>query len=307
MRKFIIRVIAAAGLFLAADLAFVAGRIAANQSAVEAAFDPPKGTDVIFIGNSHTGCSFAEAPEFRNWVVWRDSTGFPLHYVRFLEFERRGALDGGVKAVVMDCDWSSLKGFQFAALRYDVGRTYPLTWRYLPQLPMSTPALVLEVLLNPNQDVRMRKTPPADSIDFAARMRGWTPAERAYHLGREAKYACDCQRELESEGVCYPPGWRQRFEEMVLDMKARCDRRGIRLVLVAPPVSSQSALRTNAAVWQHVSDMAERVRELGVEHDDFRTACPDEMFHDEGHLMRRSAYAFTRKFYEDVLRLPVGP
>ena len=152
----------------------------------------------------------------------------------------------------------------------------------------------------------MCATPAADSIDFAARLRGWTPAERAYHLGKEAKYARDCQRELESEGVCYPSGWRKRFDEMVLDMKARCERRGIRLVLVATPVSSQSATRTNAAVWEHVSDIAARVRALGVEYCDFRTACPDEMFHDQGHLMRRSARAFTKRFYEDVLRLPVG-
>ena len=304
MRKFVIHVIAAAGLFLAADLAFVVGRIVANRNAVEAAFAPPKGTEVIFIGNSHTGCSFAQVPEFRNWVVWRDSTGFPLHYIRFLEFERRGALDGGVKAVVMDCDWAALKGFQFAAMLYDVGRTYPLTWKHLSLFPMPTSALVREILLNPNQDFWMCATPAADSIDFAARLRGWTPAERAYHLGKEAKYARDCQRELESEGVCYPSGWRKRFDEMVLDMKARCERRGIRLVLVATPVSSQGATRTNAAVWEHVSDMAARVRALGVEYCDFRTACPNEKFRDAGHLLPSSSYEFTKRFYAEVLKIP---
>ena len=66
------------------------------------------------------------------------------------------------------------------------GRTYPLTWKHLSLFPMPTSALVREILLNPNHDFWMCATTAADSIDFAARLRGWTPAERAYHLGKEA-------------------------------------------------------------------------------------------------------------------------
>ena len=55
--------------------------------------------------------------------------------------------------------------------------------------------------------------------------------------------------------------------------------------------------------WTAVSA---HVREMGVEYYDFRTACPDDQFRDAGHLLRRSAYEFTKKFYAEVLKLPVG-
>ena len=32
----------------------------------------------------------------------------------------------------------------------------------------------------------------------------------------------------------------------------------------------------------------------------------DDQFRDAGHLLRRSAYDFTKKFYAEVLKLPVG-
>ena len=38
----------------------------------------------------------------------------------------------------------------------------------------------------------------------------------------------------------------------------------------------------------------------------YRAACPDNKFRDAGHLLHSSAYEFTKKFYAEVLKLPVG-
>ena len=305
MKRFLITVSLAAGLLLLLDVAFVVGRIIVNQSEVDAAFDVPPGTEVIFIGNSHTGCTFVEAPEFRNWVLWRSSASFALQYIRFREFERRGVLERGVKAVVMDCDRPTMNGCCFDGIRFDVKGTYPCSWRYLMQMPMSALALVTEILLYPNRDFWLRQSSPADSIDWVTRMNGWTKEERDYYLKDEENFGRLPSNDWDSETV-FPKNWRKWFDEKLLDMKVRCEKQGVRLVLFAAPVSSQSSDRTNPRVYQNVSDVAARVRELGIEYYDFRTACPDNQFRDAGHLLRRSACDFTKKFYAEVLKLPVG-
>ena len=305
MKRFLITVSLAAGLLLLLDVAFVVGRIIVNQDEVDAAFDVPPGTEVIFIGNSHTGCTFVEAPEFRNWVLWRSSTGFSLHYIRFREFERRGVLDRGVKVVVMDCDRPAMSNCRFDGMKFDITGTYPCSWRYLTQMPMSMLSLVSEILLYSNRNFWLRESPPADSIDWVTRMNGWTKEERDYYLKAEADAGQTPSNDWDSETI-FPKNWRKWFDEKLLDMKARCEEHGVRLVLFASPVSSQSSDRTNPRVYQNVSDIAAHVREMGIEYYDFRTACLDNQFRDAGHLLRRSAYEFTKKFYEDVLKLPVG-
>ena len=305
MKRFLISVFLAAGLLLLLDVAFVVGRIIVNQDEVDAAFDVPPGTEVIFIGNSHTGCTFVEAPEFRNWVLWRSSASFVLQYIRFREFERRGVLERGVKAVVMDCDRPTMNGCCFDGIRYDMKGTYPCSWRYLTQMPMSTLALVSEILLYSNRNFWLRESPPADSIDWVTRMNGWTKEERDYYLRQEEEDGRSARNDWESEDV-FPKDWQTCVYKMLLDMKARCEKHGVRLILFAAPVSSQSADRTNPRAYQRISDVAARVREMGIEYYDFRTACPDNQFRDAGHLLRRSAYDFTKKFYAEVLKLPVG-
>ena len=183
--------------------------------------------------------------------------------------------------------------------------TYPCSWRYLMQMPMSAIALVTEILLYPNRDFWLRQSSPSDSIDWVTRMNGWTKEERDYYLKDEENFGRLPSNDWDSETV-FPKNWRKWFDEKLLDMKARCERHGVRLILFASPNPRQCAGRVNPGIYQRVSDLAAHVREMGVEYYDFRTACPDDQFRDAGHLLRRSAYEFTKKFYAEVLKLPVG-
>lgn len=305
MKRFLIKVVFAAGLFLLLDVVFVVGRIVASQDAFEEAFDVPKETKVIFIGNSHTGCTFVEAPEFRNRVLWKSSTGFPSHYARFLELERRGALDSGVKAVVMDCDGPALRCCSFEGMIFDMKRLYPLSLRYLSVYPMSKIVLVSEVLLSMNQELGICDIPLGETVDWETRVRGWTQEELVFHL-KEGRDFVDLHEQCVDWERDYPRGWRQELEKMALDIKARCDRRGVRFILFASPLSRQSSWRTHPVRWKMVSDAVERLKSAGLEYHDYRTACTDDKFRDSNHLLPSSSYVFTKKFYEEVLHMPVG-
>ena len=58
MRKFVIQSIAATGLLLAVDVAVIVVRVALAQKDMADAFAVPPETVAVFIGNSHTGCTF---------------------------------------------------------------------------------------------------------------------------------------------------------------------------------------------------------------------------------------------------------
>ena len=104
----------------------------------------------------------------------------------------------------------------------------------------------------------------------------------------------------------FPSNMPRRFDDMVRDLKMRCDKRGIRLIFFASPLASDAPDRVNPAIWRQIEDLGRRVQELGAEFYDFRCVYPDEKFRDTGHLLRSASYEFTKKFYAEVLKLPVG-
>ena len=299
MKSFVIQSIAAAGLLLAVDVTVVAARVALAQKDVADAFAVPPETVAVFIGNSHTGCTFTEAPEFRNRVVWRSSTGFMLHYLRFLELERRGAFDNGVRFCVLDCDTSALNRFTKEVIVENAPEALPYLWRYWPSLPFQKMAILKEVLSRPNCEYQFIDPPPMTNVpDWTTR----TKDEKWSYL--KGFYTTRGVRETQWESDAFPLDWQSCFYGMVSDMKARCAKRNIRLILVATPLASDNPDRTDPNRGQRITDLATRVRAFGVEYCDFRLACPDEKFRDAGHLLPRSSYEFTKRFYAEVLKIP---
>ena len=301
MRKFVIQSIAATGLLLAVDVAVVAARVALAQKDVAAAFTVPPESVAVFIGNSHTGCTFTEAPEFRNRVVWRSATGFALHYLRFLELERRGAFDGNVKACVVDCDSPSLVNCSRKSATKDFLNMLPLTWRYWNRTLLTKGEILRAVLTHPGNGFGFRETPPPEVQNWATRR-----AEERANLQKPRDANAHPFQLADIASDEYPPDWQARVLDMIRDMKARCDRHGVRLILFASPLANDAAERTNPDSWTLVTEFATHVRALGVEYCDFRTACADEKFRDAGHLLRSSSYEFTKRFYAEVLKIPVG-
>ena len=306
MKKFLTKICLAAGLLLLLDLAIVVGSIVAKQDAVGAAFDVSDETRVLFIGNSHTGCTFTESPELRSRVFWKIRAGFASNYVRFLELERRGALDRGAKACVIDCDASSFFGLRRDGILFDFFNSYPFAWRYLDVIPLSAPALALELLLRPGSggDFQTAAFPePAGTPNWATRSSKMSPAELEAYLTSSVDGAAELTTCDWDSGEVLPRDWREQVEAMALDMKARCDRHGVRLVLFAAPLASQCPFRTNPVVWQQVSDMAARLRARGIEYRDYRLSCSDDQFVDAHHLMHGPSAAFTGKFCDEVLKI----
>ena len=293
MKKFLLKVFYS-GITCAVVLVLVPiVRVVIAQGKLDEVFSVPEGTKVLCIGNSHTGCTWYEAPEFKNRVLWTSASSFATHYMRFREFERRGILDSGVRYCILDCDGPGMGGFSIGRLKERFAYDLPFAWRYTNCLPVGIGDLVLYVLNHTSQEFSFDEIPPGQVPDWTTRTK---EEQESNIIGQYGKMRSDWK-----EG--YPDGWQNAFLWMVEDIKRRCDAHGVRLICFAAPLTSASPARTDQIIWERESQMIERVKAIGVEYYDFRLECADNEFRDSHHLLRNSSYEFTKKFFHDVLKL----
>ena len=293
MKKFLIKVFYS-GIACAVALVLIPiVRVVIAQGKLDEVFSVPDGTKVLCIGNSHTGCTWYEAPEFKNRVLWTSATSFATHYMRFREFERRGFLDSGVRYCILDCDGPGMGGFSIGGLKKRFAYDLPFAWRYANCLPVGIGDLALYVLNHTSQDFSFDEVPPGQVPDWTTRTK---EEQESNIIGQYGKIRSDWKNG-------YPDGWQNAFLWMVEDIKRRCDAHGVRLICFAAPLTSASPARTDRMIWERESQMIERVKAIGVEYYDFRLECADNKFCDSHHLLRNSSYEFTQKFFRDVLKL----
>lgn len=293
MKKFLIKVFYS-GIACAVVLVLIPiVRVMIAQGKLDEVFSVPDGTKVLCIGNSHTGCTWYEAPEFKNRVLWTSASSFATHYMRFREFERRGILDSGVRYCILDCDGPGMGGFSIGGLKKRFAYDLPFAWRYANCLPVGIGDLALYVLNHTSQDFSFDEVPPGQVPDWTTRTK---EEQESNIIGQYGKIRSDWKNG-------YPDGWQNAFLWMVEDIKRRCDAHGVRLICFAAPLASASPARTDRMIWERESQMIERVKAIGVEYYDFRLECADNEFRDSHHLLRNSSYEFTQRFFHDVLKL----
>lgn len=293
MKKFLINIAYCGLLYIMTLIAVVAARIIAAQRQCSEVFSVPQGTKVLCIGNSHTGCTWYEAAEFKNRVLWTSATGFVTHYMRFREFERRGVLDTGIKYCILDCDGPGMGGFANDRLKKRFVDDLPFAWRYIDILPIGTFEAILYVLCHTSQYFSFDEVPPEQVPDWTTRTK---EEQESNIIGQYGKVLADWK-------TGYPRDWQNTFLELIKDIKMRCEKHGVHLICFAAPLTSASPARANQIIWERESKMIERVKSLGIDYRDFRLSCEDKEFRDSHHLLRNSSYEFTKKFFRDVLKL----
>lgn len=292
MKKFIKGVLSVSALTSCALACIFLLKIVWWQKEVARHFEIPKGTEVVCIGNSHTGCSWFESAEFRNRVLWKSATGFMWHYLRFRELERRGSLDAGVKVVVMDCCGPAMGGFNKMSMKKRFLDNLPFAWRYMRLIPIPMQDLLMEIVCNMNHRYSISEVPPDEVADWTTRTEEEKQSNIINQYGKEVRVWNADE---------FVDDWQNIYLKLLGDVKLRCEHHGVRFICFAAPLTTQSPARANPMVWDRESMMLEKVKEMGCELYDYRTSCPDNWFRDSHHLLKSSSHKFTKKFYENIL------
>ena len=293
MKKFLKNLLLAAAIWFIVMFLPLIVRTALWQGRAAEIFTLPPHTEVLCIGNSHTGCTWSDAPAFAFHKEWRSGRGFLFAVLRLLEFERRGQLDG-VKVCLMDCDRTARVGLSEKKIRQGYSEAFPLFWRYLGRAPLSRADLLTDAALK-----WFRKWPKPEKKDARpSDKKAWTDRtdeERARNIAKEyAPEVWNANRPVKD------------VDDLLFNLacvaQEVCDRHGIRLILFAAPVVSENPERTQPEVYSRELDaLIARIRAAGIEYQDLRAACPDAWFRDAHHLSSAGADAFTGEFCKKVL------
>jgi hypothetical protein len=120
--------------------------------------------------------------------------------------------------------------------------------------------------------------------------------------------AAESARQRTMEGLPRFRNWLQDYEvggiaslalERVLQ---RCQANGIRVLLVAPPVSAaHRALYTPEIEAAFRAELARLTADFPCPFLDYRDRIPDEYFYDNHHLLNAGAALFTQELTQEVI------
>lgn len=294
MKSFLAKICGAIGLGLIAIVLVVGCRIAWWQSRVHATYALAPDVRIICLGSSHTGCTWFEAPEFHNRVLWATSRSVLFSVMRLKELERVNDLSQ-VKYCFVDCDIPSITGLKEDLVGEQFVEELPVAWRHVECFRINPLKLWSRALINCGAHYALQGKPPEGEND-----RPWlsrTPEERQEHLKRVHG---DCTLDLSS------PPMMQNFREIAIDsyreIDSICKHHGIKLILFASPQATDNPARMYESRYKAIWDVIAEIKQGGFEYRDFRFDLPDAYFRDEGHLTRNSAYKFTEREVKTLLK-----
>ena len=242
----------------------------------------PESVKYVFIGNSHVGSSFVEAPCYDNRVIYLNSSSLLAFLWRLAELERRGSLKH-VKAVVFNYDTFGM-ATSHSSVKEDALREAACAWRHLDLVP---------------DGYKLDAIAP-----FTWAWHLWTVGDAKYSANKRYVDRPLEERkkmlETQNSGPFFFSRFARETEWILCRAKEICGRVNARLILVATPLVKEHNHR-KAEESDCLHDAEALARSLGCEFYDYRDACQDEDFFDTNHLTYSAAKRFTARFYADVI------
>ena len=280
MKRFVLTLISAAILGALVVVLSLTFQIWYGQTAVEKAFVAPKGTRILCLGSSHTGCTWQEGDGVCS--IWLNGSAFVFSLMRLKEMERLGQLDG-VKYCIVDADYEGLCG---RLKRNHVEETFlqsiHYAWRYIVFLPGDKWEYIWAALtwLGHRRDFK-------SSLPSGENVYRSLSDEKRDGLFKEAESAILCEA-VTSQSVVVA-------NQRALDeMKHLCDAYGIHLILFAGPLVNGHPLRGSHR--DLLDGWKLFCKERGVAYWDLRDEMPDELFYDVDHLSLEGRKVISTKY-----------
>lgn len=280
-------------ILLAASLIW---RIAAQQPALRDSLTLRPDQSVLFVGDSHIGCTFVEAPRFHNRVLWASSLPQQFTLMRLLDMERLGTL-APVRTLVLDIGLQSFGQQDHSRLNELTFRSLGFAWRHLDRLPLDRGQFFLYLILHPTAPMYLVEASPTQTISILDQ-----PLERRQ---KEFQDTANLHFNWISRPEAMAPNWQTSLKKTILEIQALCTRHNIRLVFFTAPLTSYYRQAIPPELENLLQHFADFIRAQGIPYYDLRDWCDDRDFFDSFHLTRPAAGRFTERFYRDILHAPL--
>lgn len=295
MKRFLRTVLCFGSLVTLLVLGVLVWRIGAQQSALRKSLAIQPGQSVLFIGDSHIGCTFVEAPRFHNRVLWASSLPQQFTLMRLLDMERLGTL-GPVKTLVLDIGLQSFGQQKRERLNQLTCRSLGFAWRHLDRLPLEPKEFLPYLVTHLAAPMHLVEPPPTQTTSILDQ-----PQERR---DKEFQETSNFHFKWISTPEVMAPNWQTSLKEALVEIQRLCARHNIRLVCFSAPLTSYYRQATPPELEVLLLQFTDFIRAQGIPYYDLRTWCEDRDFFDSFHLTRPAAERFTERFYREILQEP---
>lgn len=292
MIKFIRRIAFLGSLIAVALCVNIGIRILWWQPKVAALLHNEPWQKILFVGDSHIGCTFIENRQYCNRTVWAAALPHQFALIWLLDMERLGTL-AGVNTVVIDIGNQSFAEQEKSLMMTIWQRQIPISWRYSRMVPLGLFDKISGVVRCSEKIAIMEGKISTNDIPITSRTineRDADFAHNAYHFGWS----------IRPEKMC--AGWNRSLSEAIDEIIAVCKRNNVRLVFFTAPLTTYYRAAMLPSEKQILRRYTDRIASSGVEYYDLSEWCADNEFRDCHHLTYSGAKRFTERFFKEILR-----
>lgn len=285
MRRFLLNVFFALIIGVLTIVLSLIAIIMMRQNEVKNVFTVPKGTTVLCLGNSHTGCTWEEGEGV--YAIWSNGSAFVFSLMRLKELLRRNQLDG-IKYCIIDADYEGLCGRMKPSC---VEKTYLesllFSWRYLNVLPEGKFQNMFSALTWQGHRRSLKSSLPAGNNLYIN-----LPRTDQYNLIQKVEKAVDSDIKYHNDILALNKNILREIHEL-------CKMRNIKLVLFAAPLVKEHPLR--GAMRNVLDKWKSFLNHEGVEYWDLRDELSDDFFYDVDHLSAVGRKNISEKYIKGLI------
>lgn len=294
MRRFLVQVCLFLFLLVASSLGVLTVRFANYAEEVETTMKLEPWQKILFIGDSHIGCTFIQNQQYENCVLWESSMPQQFTLMRLREMEKRGALNG-VELIVLDIGLQSIGQQRVKRMKEFWWRMLPISIRHSDVLPLSIWDKIDQFVKKPNGRIHVRESMPTADVSVLTRTRE----------SREADFQKTAETHFEwinrpTEMCC---GWNDSLKCAIDEISLICKRNDIPLVFITAPLTSYYVEAIPKEVNEKLREYTDQIAHNGIPYYDLRNWGEDDDFRDCFHFRYSGAMKFTEWFYKEIIPL----
>ena len=292
MKRFLVRLSTFLLLFLSLSLGYTGVRIWLSAEDVERSMRFAPTQKVLFMGDSHVGCTFIEGERYENCVLWESSMPQQFTLMRLREMEKRGALKN-IELLVLDIGQQSIGQQRKERMKELWWRMIPLSIRHYDLLPLSLWDRLEQYAKNPNGLIRIRHAAPDADVSVLTR----TPEERESNLRQIAAKHFNWINAPDE--MCQ--GWERSLKSALDEICELCARNQVPLVFISAPLTSYYVNAIPRKAKEKLAELTDLIQDRRVPYYDLREWGEDDLFRDCFHFRLKGARKFTEWFYEEIV------
>ncbi len=287
MKRFLLTILCGILSILLIATCYVAFRIWDAQDEFDKVFTLTPEQTILFVGDSHIGCSIVENEAYKNKVLWGNSESTRFTFLRLLELEKREMLNS-VQLVVTELNYHSLYvedsrvPNKFAAL-------LPMTWKQIKYFSLSELLNGLENILL-QEHIVANETVPSRKLSILTY--NDTDRQKLCQQTADEHFLFDASRRAQS--LMH----RQKELQMILEV---CKRNHLKFIVFSSPLSSFYSSLIPAYAKRDFQTLQDFLHKENIPYIDNREALQDDSFFiDSHHLSPVGREIFTTNLIQKI-------